>query len=51
MKKHQENPTRGGQNYVSPELTCLEIESEGIFCGSPNFTTPTWERDDDSLDW
>ncbi len=32
MKKHQENPTRGGQNYVSPELEVVDLQIESSVC-------------------
>ena len=31
---------RGGQNYVSPEVSSVEIYTEGILCGSTGYDTP-----------
>lgn len=28
------------QTYVSPEVTSIVIESEGVLCGSPVFDSP-----------
>ena len=50
--KHLEIPCRGGQDYVSPCSKVVEIQPEGVLCGSGEFSTPTWElEDEDPLDW
>lgn len=46
MKKHQENPTRGGQNYVSPELEVIELQIEGSVC---NVASLNWNEGEE--DW
>ena len=49
---HLENPCRGGQDYVSPSSKVVEFQPEGVLCGSGQFSTPTWQYDDEeSLGW
>ena len=45
------NNTRGGQTYETPSVTTLEVQSEGVLCGSGDFTIKDWENDDESLDF
>ena len=32
--KHFESPCRGGQNYVSPSVYIVELQTEGVLCAS-----------------
>ena len=44
------NPCGGG--YVTPAIKVVEFQPEGVLCGSGEFSTPTWQYDDDqSLGW
>lgn len=45
------NNTRGGQTYETPSVTTLEVLSEGVLCGSGDFSIKDWENDDESLDF
>ena len=38
-------------SYETPTVTTLEVLSEGVLCGSGNFSINDWENDDDSLDF
>ena len=38
-------------SYVAPSVKALEVLSEGVLCGSGNFSINDWENDDDSLDF
>ena len=51
--KHLEIPCGGGY-YVSPCSKVVEIQPEGVLCGSGQgeFSTPAWELEkEDPLDW
>lgn len=40
-----------GATYETPTITTLEVLSEGVLCGSGDFTIKDWENDDESLDF
>ena len=37
--------------YETPSVTTLEVLSEGVLCGSGDFSIKDWEDDDESLDF
>lgn len=41
----------GGATYETPTITTLEVQSEGVLCGSGNFGIKDWEEDGGSLDF
>ena len=41
----------GGVVYVAPSVKTLDIQSEGLLCGSGDLTIKDWERDDEALDF
>ena len=43
--------SRGGQPYEAPLVKSLDIQSEGLLCGSGDLTIKDWERDDEALDF
>ena len=45
------NNTRGGQTYETPSVTTLEVLSEGVLCGSGDFSIKDWANDGESLDF
>lgn len=45
------NNTRGGQTYETPSVTTLEVLSEGVLCGSGDFSIKDWENDGESLEF
>lgn len=45
------NNTRGVQTYETPSVTTLEVLSEGVLCGSGDFSIKDWENDGESLDF
>lgn len=32
----------GGATYETPTITTLEVQSEGVLCGSGEFEAPDW---------
>ena len=38
-------------SYETPTVTTLEVLSEGVLCGSGDFSIKDWEEDNDSLDF
>lgn len=40
-----------GLSYVAPSVNVLDVQSEGVLCGSGNFGIADWEPDGDSLDF
>ena len=49
--KSIQNQILSGGGYVSPVSKVVEIQPEGVLCGSGTFTTPTWGTDDETLDF
>jgi hypothetical protein len=45
------NNTRGVQTYETPSVTTLEVLSEGVLCGSGDFSIKDWENDGDSREF
>lgn len=43
--------TRGGQTYETPTIKTLEVLSEGVLCGSGEFSIADWEDDGESIDF
>ena len=41
----------GGSPYETPTITTLEFQSEGVLCGSGDFSIKDWENDGESLDF
>lgn len=37
--------------YETPSLKTLEVQSEGVLCGSGDFSIKDWEDDGESLDF
>ena len=37
--------------YETPSLKTLEVQSEGVLCGSGNFDIANWEDDGESLNF
>ena len=41
----------GGATYETPTITTLEVQAEGVLCGSGDFSIKDWENDGESLDF
>ena len=41
----------GVSAYETPSVKTLEVQSEGVLCGSGNFGINKWENDGESLDF
>ena len=37
-----------GLSYVAPSVTVLDVQAEGVLCGSGNFESPDWEKGQDN---
>ena len=37
-----------GKNYENPTVTVLDVQAEGVLCGSGNFESPDWEKGQDN---
>ena len=38
-------------SYEAPFVNVLDVQAEGVLCGSGDFGIKDWENDDDSLDF
>ena len=38
-------------SYETPTVTTLEVQSEGVLCGSGDFSIKDWENDGESLEF
>ena len=38
-------------SYETPSVNVLNVQAEGVLCGSGNFGIKDWEEDNDSLDF
>lgn len=41
----------GVSTYEAPSVKSLDIMSEGVLCGSGDFSISDWENDNDGLDF
>lgn len=46
--KFKQNEILLGEKYVAPVSKVIELQSEGVLCGSNGqFSLPTWQQDPD----
>jgi len=51
MNTNNKNNVRAVETYETPTITTLNIQSEGVLCGSGDFGIKDWEKDGESLDF
>lgn len=47
MNTNNKNNVRAVETYETPTITTLNIQSEGVLCGSGNFGIADWGKDED----
>ena len=40
-----------GMSYETPSVNVLNVQAEGVLCGSGDFSIKDWENDGESLDF
>ena len=51
MNTNNKNNVWAVETYETPTITTLNIQSEGVLCGSGNFGIADWAEDGESLDF
>ncbi len=51
MNTNNKNKVWGVETYATPTITTLNIQCEGVLCGSGEFGIKDWENDGESLDF
>ena len=51
MNTNNKNNVWAVETYETPTITTLNIQSEGVLCGSGEFGIKDWENDNDGLNF